>query len=197
MVLFCWMTTERRRKKFINSWAQLSIAAEVVLHSLLLLTLVALILFAPPFVTMFSDFSLEDHQAIAKELFFLNSAKWPLFAALALFVGLISILFSHHLVGPAFKFRRALGELSERNLVAIVKLRKWDYFQEVEEELNKHVARLKDDLEAIRSHQERASQTLRDAKGQLGSKAGEIENELEAIRQVVRNYVGLKEHPGD
>ena len=81
------MSSERRTRKFINSWAQLSIAMEVVLHAILLVALIALILFAPPFVEMFSEYSAADHQAIAKELLHLNAGKWPLFLFLAVFIG--------------------------------------------------------------------------------------------------------------
>ncbi len=186
------MANERRKRKFINSWAQLSIAAEVVLHALLLLALISLLLFAPPFVTMLSDYSVEDHQAIAKDLFYLNASKWPLFVCLAIFIGFISVLFSHHLVGPAYKFQRALGELNERNLDLFVKLRKWDYFGEVENELNRHVVRLKDDMALILQHQQKAIELCRELKSRASpEKASQLEQELAAIAQVVQSYRGL------
>src|SRR5262245_6523955 len=126
------MLKNRRSHKFIDRWAQIRIAGEVVLYAVTYLALVSMILFVPPFVTMFSSYSSDDHQAIAKELFYLNYTKWPLFLGLALFVGLASILFSHRIVGPGQQLQKGLHELTEGNFSFRLKLRKWDFLKELQ-----------------------------------------------------------------
>ncbi|HLG18925.1 MAG TPA: hypothetical protein VI895_03795 [Bdellovibrionota bacterium] len=187
------MSNERRSRKFINSWAQVSMAAEIVLHALLLVALIALILFAWPFAGMLSPYSLEDHQAIAKELFLLNYSKWPLFVALAVFVGFVSILFTHHIVGPGYKFERALGELMERNLDVSITLRKWDYFREIQDGLNRVVTRWREDLGKVSRDQKKALSLIRDLRGKTltAEKGEEIEQLLLSIGVITDSYKGF------
>lgn len=137
----------RRKKKFIDSKAQLLIAFEIILHSLLFLVLLSFVLFVPPFASWFSNQSISEHQAIAYSLWQMNFSKWPLFIGLAMFVGLISILFSHHLVvGPSYRIRTVIGSLIERDLTKLLKLRRNDYLKEIEQPFNEMVHRLRTDI---------------------------------------------------
>lgn len=136
----------RRRRVFIDSRVQLMIAFEVVLHSLLLPVMISFILFVPPFAGWFSKSTVEEHQGIAYLLWEMNAQKWPLFIALALFVGLVSVLFSHHLVGPAYRFRMTLQSLIDRDLTAVVRLRRHDYLCEMEAPFNELIAALRSDI---------------------------------------------------
>ena len=168
-------------------------AMEIVLHALLLVALISLILFAWPFANMLSPYSLEDHQAIAKELFLLNYSKWPLFLALAFFVGLVSILFSHHIAGPSYKFERALGELNERNLSVKITLRKWDYLKEIQNGLNSFITRYRDDLGKIHQENQRTLAMVRESRGKTltAEKADELENALLSANKILEGYKGL------
>ncbi len=187
------MSNERRRKKFINSWAQLSIAVEVVLHSLLLLSLISLLLFAPPFVTMMSHYSVADHQAVARDLWEMNISKWPLFLVLAVFVGFISVLFSHHIVGPGYKFEHILHELNERNLAQTVILRKWDYLVEVQGELNRHILQLREDLGKIRECSGNSLEVLADLRPKVSTEAAQqLEKQLSEISHILKAYRGIE-----
>ncbi len=173
------MTKERRTHKFINQRMQIRIAGEVILHAVLLVALICLLLFAPPFVTMFSNYSIDDHQAIAKELFILNASKWPLFACLAIFLGFISILFSHHIAGPIYHVGRVTQELRARNLAARVRFRKWDYLSDLEIGFNGAIERWQEDMRFVVS-------CLKEVKGQLPP---EKAKELEAL---LKEYRGLE-----
>lgn len=55
---------------------------------------------------------------------------------------LISIVFTHRLVGPTYAFRRQLAELTAGNYAARVHLRKDDAFVEVADDLNRLAAAL-------------------------------------------------------
>jgi hypothetical protein len=184
------MASNRRTHKFINSWAQLSIALEVILHAVLLVALIGLILFAPPFVEMFSQYSAEDHQAIARELVHLNAGKWPLFAFLAFFIGIVSILFSHHIVGPAYQLGRVLDRLKERDLDVAVKFRKWDYLSEVQDGFNQAVTCWREDIAAVGRQQREALSICREMKSGSASprQLDEMETRLVEIEKVVQTY---------
>lgn len=185
---------ERRSHKLINRWAQLRIAAEVVLHAVLLVALIALLLFSPPFVTMFSDYSAEDHVAVARELVLLNASKWPLFVGLALFVGLVSVIFSHHIVGPAYQILRASSTLGERDLSVKVEFRKWDYLNELEDVFNQMTGRFRSDLSSIKQRQNEALKICRGLRSQSGSseELAKLEQSLAAMGETLGSYTGLE-----
>jgi hypothetical protein len=190
------MTKERRTQKFINRSQQIRIAAEIVLHSLLFLALVCLILFAPPFATMFSNhslYSLEDHQGIAKDLFILNATKWPLFIGLALFIGVVSILFSHHIAGPTYHVHRVISELKDRNLAVRVRFRKWDYLSELEAGFNQAIVLWQEDIQALSNATAGLSGIIRDTKAQLPpEKAKELEKQLAEMETLLKAYRGTE-----
>ncbi|MFH1018066.1 MAG: hypothetical protein V1798_07785 [Pseudomonadota bacterium] len=172
------MAKERRTHKFINRNLQIRIAGEIILHSILFLALVCLLLFAPPFVTWFSNYSIDDHQAIAKELFILNASKWPLFLLLAIFLGIVSVLFSHHIAGPMYHVSRVIGELKARNLAARVRFRKWDYLSDLEAGFNESIAVWQEDVRLF-------SNCFKEMRGQMPpEKAKELETILKEYRGI-------------
>lgn len=173
------MAHHKRTRKFIDRTTQMLIGGQVVLHSLLLVGLLALFLFAEPFVTMFSNYSSEDHMAIAKELILLNSAKWPLFLLLLLFTGTASIIFSHQIVGPIYKVNQTLTKLSQRQLNLNVKFRKTDYFKPLEAQLNHVLERWKGDITIVK-------QTVEELKKNPGS-----QEKLAELENLINSYEGL------
>lgn len=188
---------ERRKRKLISNWAQLLIAVEVVLHALLLVALISLFLFAEPFMTMFSDYSADDHTAIAKELFHLNASKWPLFILLAIFTGFVSVLFSHHIVGPIQQLTHVLKDLGDRKLSAKVKFRKSDYLMEIETQLNTAISRWKEDITLLKTQINRLKESLDRFRfsPKQKEKAEEIQETIASMNQVLRMYEDMeKDH---
>jgi methyl-accepting chemotaxis protein len=185
----------RRRRVFIDSRAQLMIAFEVVLHSLLLPVMISFILFVPPFAGWFSRNTVEEHQGIAYLLWEMNLEKWPLFLGLAVFIGMVSILFSHHLVGPAYRFRVTLQSLTNRDLTAQVRLRKHDYLKEMEAPFNQLIGTMRADIgltvEKMRSI-EQALAEIEPAVKSLPEKElnllRRIHGDSAKVREVLSNY---------
>ncbi len=171
----------RRRKKFIDSKAQLMIAVEIILHSLLLPIMLAFILFVPPFAGWFSDAPIEKHQEMAYALYDLNTDKWPLLIGIILFIGLVSILFSHHIVGPAYRFKEVLKKLINRDLTCQVRLRKNDYLKDIEDGFNNLILRLRTD---IRLTKEKMLQIQRDLDRLAGSAQSMSQNEKNLLKEI-------------
>ncbi len=71
---------------------------------------------------------------------YINPAKIQVFGAVAIYAAInigMTILFTHHLVGPTIAFRRHVQMISEGNYQHRTILRKGDAFAEVAEDLNK------------------------------------------------------------
>lgn len=184
-------TTKYRRKRvFIDSRAQLMMAVEVVLHSLLLLVMLSFILFVPPFAAWFSSFNVAEHQEIAYSLWTMNIGKWPLLIGVAVFIGLVSILFSHHLLGPAYRFRVTLQRLIERDLTARVQLRKNDYLKEMEGSFNDLIDTLRSDITLTLAKMNRIKSALE----QLEPAAqGLAEKDLALLQQIHQDSAQVRE----
>ncbi len=183
---------ERRKRKWISSWPQFVIALEVILHALISCGLICVFLFVDPFITMFSEYSAQDHIAIAKELFYLNAGKWPLFLGLLVFVGAISVIFSHQIVGPIYKLRHVLFDLAKGKLDLNIRFRKWDFLSELETPLNQVITQWKSDLSSIRQHEEQALELLHQMARGTPSKEQlkELENSLIEIQTTLSRYKG-------
>jgi signal transduction histidine kinase len=70
---------------------------------------------------------------------YMADVKWWLLLAIIVFLVaniLVSVLYTHRLVGPTFAFRRHIRSLAEGNYRARTFLRKGDAFIEVADELN-------------------------------------------------------------
>ncbi|MFH1262258.1 MAG: hypothetical protein V1495_02270 [Pseudomonadota bacterium] len=187
------MPHDKRTRKFIDRWTQALIGGQIVLHGLLLVGLLALFLFADPFVTMFSRYSAEDHVAVAKELIALNASKWPLILLLLFFTGAVSVIFSHQIVGPIVKANSVLARLAGRQLGIRVQFRKTDYFKNLEEHLNLAIDRWRGDLSALAEGQ-RKTQTLIDelrAHPNSPEKFKELERAVASMAETLRSYEGL------
>lgn len=68
-----------------------------------------------------------------------NLSGWLLFflAIYAIAVVLVSIIYTHKLIGPTIAFRRVIKDLREKRYNSRVVIRKGDAFAEVAEEINK------------------------------------------------------------
>ena len=63
-------------------------------------------------------------------------------ALTALVILIFGIFFSHKIAGPVFKLKRYLNSIKEGNFSERVKFRKSDYLEELEQILNRAVAKL-------------------------------------------------------
>ena len=97
------MLKDQRKRKFVDLKTQALIALEVMLHALILPILIIIFLSIDPFSTMFSSHTAEEHFIAAKDLLTMNLGKWPLLILLILFVGFLSVVFSHHIAGPGLR----------------------------------------------------------------------------------------------
>ena len=104
-------------------------------------------------------------------------------------IGIVSILFSHHIVGPTYRLRRVLTHLKNRDLNLRVKFRKWDYFSDLEEEMNHVISAWKEDMTTVAKEQKEALSVCHNAKGSPSIE--EIEERLKSIEKVVQSYTDL------
>lgn len=131
----------------------------ILLTILLLLTytfVFAIILFLPSILTLYFDPSLTEKNEAARTFLILHGTVWPTTGVAILIFSILSIFLTHKIAGPVYRLKHALTELISGNLDTRIHLRKWDYLQELAEEVNllsddfcNYVHALKEDHEQL------------------------------------------------
>lgn len=181
------MLFDKRKKKIINWKVQSLIALEMMGHALIFPLLFLIFLTVDPFSTMGSSQTAEFHFRATKDFFILNANKWPFFVIIILFIGVTSIIFSHHIAGPSFRFLKTFKSLRSKDLTQRIKLRKWDYLQDLSMEFNSVLENLNNELKEIKACGESIAET---AKGMQGLKP-ELEKPLRSITDNSKKLVEI------
>ncbi len=189
MVVHFVVQKDQRKKKLAESRLQLQIAVEVVLYSLLLPISIGVIVYVPPFVEWLSnapgqtpDEKILYHQEVVKNLFLFNWTKWPMLILILAFIGLLSIIFSHHIIGPLVKLRSHLKQLLSKDFSQELRFREGDIdmLMEIQNQFNQLTSDFRSSLEAIRKE----ADALRKAK----QNPGEIEERAAKIQEIIGKY---------
>ena len=126
-----------RKQRFIDKKQQLRFAGELALYMMLFPLFFLILSLADPVVNSFMGKHTEGILPLYSLLAFCLEHWWEFLLALGL-VGLISILFSHRIVGPMRRFENALAQKTEHPTEPVnCRLRSKDYFQEFSRHLDK------------------------------------------------------------
>ena len=120
----------RRRNKVIKPGFQYKMAASAVLF----LVIYSLVLGAAIFYPLAAEYSAtadSDYKSIlALSALKVHENLWPALIGISILVFLGTLLFSHRIAGPMYRFEKTVEALTEGNFSIRIKLRKRDEFQE-------------------------------------------------------------------
>ena len=126
----------RRRNKMIKPRFQLKIAVTAVVF----LVFYSLLLGAAVFYPLAADYSsttnATDKAHLASSALLIHEHLWPAVLCTSVLVFLATILFSHRIAGPMYRFEKTVETLTEGNFSIRIKLRKRDEFHELADGLN-------------------------------------------------------------
>lgn len=139
------MTGQRYKRKLSNYFLQPLVQVKLGLYAIILALGFCLSMVAVFYVNLhrFYDMVLEltdlrDEVTAILDSYIQGIVTWIILGTIIYFAltVLMSIFFTHRLVGPTYAFRRHIRELSKANYKSRVCLRKADAFSEVAEDLN-------------------------------------------------------------
>lgn len=189
IIAYFFVQKDQRKKGLVDLWLQLQIAAEAILLSLLLPISIGVIVYVPPFVEWLSnapgqtpDEKILYHQEVVSNLVLFNWTKWPMFLLALVFIGILSMIFSHHVIGPLVKLRSHLKQLLSKDLSRELRFRKGDIdiLMEIQNQFNQLTGDFRSSLEAIREE----ADALRKAK----QNPDEIEERAAKIQEIIGKY---------
>ena len=140
----------QRRRFIVKRRLQYSLLILALSYALFFMFSVAMLLFIPNSIHLHQ---LEPTSAEASQLadgiLFLHSKYWPTVLLPLVVIALHSILISHKIAGPLYRFSRIFAALEEGRLPKPEKLRKGDYLQTEMDQINRMVLSLRRRIEEI------------------------------------------------
>lgn len=110
------------------------------------LAVLTLVLFAPIVLPLLRHAGAQNEAtetALADRMLMLHQIVWPLLGSFFLLSGLVSLLMTHRIAGPLYRFRRVFADIGRGTLSMHVTLRDGDYLTDEAAELDAMVAALR------------------------------------------------------
>lgn len=139
-----------RKKKFISREIQGRFVLTVIPYLILYTVIMLLVFMAPAAIALVTDVPLEEQEKAAQAFLMFHKSLWPAIFFSLSFIALHSILVSHKIAGPVYRFERKVQELTQGDVSRDVQLREGDYFQGLMTALNQMSTALKGELNFIR-----------------------------------------------
>ena len=172
-----------RKKIMVKPEYQMRLAltffASITVYSIIL----GVIIFYPLYQEMSMASTPEEQALISSVVLYLHKSFWPGLILVALLAAMQSILSSHRLVGPMYRFEQMVQELISGNYSLRIKIRKHDQFKEMEGFLN----RLAENLEVTKTRDDQfyhdARIKIETIKAMLDAEGAEYPSDVKRLAQ--------------
>ncbi|MCC6501782.1 MAG: hypothetical protein IT362_01435 [Deltaproteobacteria bacterium] len=172
-----------RRKIMIRPAYQLRLAITFFVSIMVYSAILGVIIFYPLYQDMSMATTPEEQALISSVVLYLHKSFWPGLVLVALLAALQSILSSHRLVGPMYRFEKMVQELISGNYGLRIKIRKHDQFKEMEGYLNT----LAENLEVAKTRDEQfyhdARIKIETIKAMLEAEGAEYPSDVKRLAQ--------------
>ncbi|MDI6742999.1 MAG: methyl-accepting chemotaxis protein [Smithella sp.] len=178
------MNFTKRKNYFIEKKFQTKYLLLTIIMLLAYTLLFVTIIFAPYMLKLYLNYPLAEKAEAAKVLLLLHGTVWPWIGGVILFFGAVSIFISHKIAGPLFRMKKTLSQVTEGNLNASIKLRKWDDLKDLADHINLLIEQLRDFVITLRSDYDLLSEYIRELEHQVDSKVISEASGREIIKKV-------------
>jgi methyl-accepting chemotaxis protein len=178
------MNFTKRKNYFIEKKFQTKYLLLTIIMLLAYTLLFVTIIFAPYMLKLYLNYPLTEKAEAAKVLLLLHGTVWPWIGGVILFFGAVSIFISHKIAGPLFRMKKTLSQVTEGNLNASIKLRKWDDLKDLADHINLLIEQLRDFVITLRSDYDLLSEYIRELEHQVDSKVISEASGREIIKKV-------------
>ena len=160
----------RRQRLFIDR-LQLKLMAINLLYLGVLALIFSSVTFGPHVYTLYNrDASIEAQRQAADSMLMLHSTIWPPLVVVALIFFYHSMVYSHRIAGPLYRFRKVFEEVQDGNLRARAVLRTRDLLHREAQALNSMVEATEERVEGVAHAVDAVHITVQDI--QAGSRFG-------------------------
>lgn len=125
-----------RKKIIIKPEYQIKLALTFFISIIVYSLILGLIVFYPLYSALNAATTIEEQARISTIVLFLHQRLWIGFFAVAVLAAVQTIFSSHRVVGPMYRFEKAVEELKSGNYAIRIRIRKRDEFKDMEVLLN-------------------------------------------------------------
>jgi len=191
------MTRTFMNKRMIVSRMQYRLLAGNLLYLFSVVVLFFAALVAPVIMDLFDEgLSVAERDQAARQLLVLHERVWfavPIIVALCVFH---SILVSHRIAGPLFRFKRIFTDLGKGDLTMHVRVRKSDYLRAEADILTDMITSMADKMTSIHQSYEEASESLPELMKIIGERGdkdtavliGKLGTQMDSLGQRIRQF---------
>lgn len=176
----------RRTQKVINPKFQLQLAAAAVVF----LLIYSFVLGAAIFYPLAVEYSSATDDLYKTQLAFtalkVHESLWPALICISVLAFIGTVLFSHRIAGPMYRFAKTIEELSKGNFKIRTQLRKRDEFHDFAEKLNTLSSFLEQRDAAEQSFRHDCEQLLHQMAQKMKSQNSDASEELQPIFELLR-----------
>lgn len=181
------MAKFNRKRYFIDKPLQTKYIVLTILMLLIYTLLFVLILIFPHILALSFDTPLAEQTEAAKTLLILHKSIWPALGIVILIMSGVSILITHKIAGPVYRFKQTLAEISEGNLDVTIKLREKDDLKDLAEELNDVISEFKGAVTTLQKNHDVISSCIEDLNVQIKNKQISRESGERLIKMMQTN----------
>ena len=180
-----------RRRFLIKRRLQYSLLVLALSYVVFFAVSVAALMFIPTILQLRAlDPASAKASQLATELLYLHSNFWPAILSPLVVIGLHSILTSHRIAGPLYRFGIVFNSVEQGLLPKPIRLRNGDYLTTEMDQINRMVHSLRDRIESIRAAQEELCEALDAYRRNIG---GELpETARQALKDIELKNAELK-----
>ena len=176
------MAAFRRRLRLTLTNSQYRLLAFSLIYIFATVLVFAAALFLP-MIIMLENRSLSpaEKQVVADQLLTIHAKAWPAILIVLVLLGIHSLIVSHRIAGPLYRFRCSLRAISDGNLSTPAIIRQNDYLVTEAETINEMITSLSARIGALQEQCMELHGLLSDLKrsidsGSIGSMNHDIEN---------------------
>jgi methyl-accepting chemotaxis protein len=185
------MAPYKRRLRFSFTKTQYRLLAFSLIYIFATVLVFAAALFLPLILTLQSrSLSPVDKQVVADQFLSIHARAWPAILIVLVLLGIHSLIVSHRIAGPLYRFRRSLRAIADGNLSTPAIIRQNDYLVTEAETINEMIASLRAKIEDIQEHCAEMHRVLSDVRRSIDS--GSIESMSQDIESLGARMRRLK-----
>lgn len=186
-----------RRRHFLIDKLQYKLLAINIFYLTAIIFLFLVTIFAPVIVALYGDSSFERSAAAASDFLSLHNRVWPAVPVALLLISVHSILTSHRISGPLYRFRKVFRSIESGDLSVRCGVRTKDYLHRESDTINDmihglvaQVSRIKQqqhEIQAIRAELEsvpgvESLPNLAQVLGRLDSRLAALDEDIAGFR---------------
>lgn len=187
------MRPYRRRQFFIDKQFQTKYMLLTILMLLAYTAVFVVIIFTPYILPLHFNLPMEERAEAARVLLILHKNVWPALLLVIPLLGTLSIFITHKIVGPIYRLKKALKEITEGNLDTRVTLRKGDDLQDLAEHVNLLSEELRTFVAALNRDYDTLSGYMEELERQIESRSITEEKGREIIQRVNASRKNIEE----